>query len=87
MYAEVLVELKIRNIDNTFTYLIPPNLKDEVEVGKRVLVPFGHQKVEGFVLKIDKIRDLDYRAKKIIEVIDDKPVLNMMKLSGHVCDN
>ena len=76
MYAEVLVELKIKNIDNTFTYLIPPNLNDAVEVGKRVLVPFGHQKVEGFVLKIDKIRDLDYRAKKIIEVIDDKPVLN-----------
>ena len=76
MYAEVLVELKIKNIDNTFTYLIPPNLVNDVELGKRVLVPFGHQKVEGFVLRIDEIRELDYKAKKIIEVIDDKPVLN-----------
>ena len=54
MYADVLVELKAKQIDRTFTYLIPYNLVNEVKVGKRVLVPFGKQKLEGFVLNIEK---------------------------------
>lgn len=76
MYAEVLVELKMRNIDQTFTYLIPSNLKDKVEVGKRVVVPFGRQTLEGFVIRINNIIETNYNVKKIIEVIDDRPVLN-----------
>ena len=49
MVADVLVELKAKEIDQTFTYKIPSNLLDKVEVGKRVLVPFGKQKLEGFL--------------------------------------
>ena len=53
MVADVLVELKAKEIDQTFTYKIPSNLLDKVEVGKRVLVPFGKQKLEGFVLNFE----------------------------------
>ena len=49
MVCEVLVELKSKNIDKTFTYLIPDKFKDKVKEGIRVLVPFGKQKLEGFV--------------------------------------
>ena len=52
MVCEVLVELKSKNIDKTFTYLIPDKFKDKVKEGIRVLVPFGKQKLEGFVLNI-----------------------------------
>ena len=76
MYADVLVELKSKGIDKTFTYLIPTTLKNEVVIGKRVLVPFGKQKLEGFVLNIESNKDIDYELKEIIEVIDDNPVLN-----------
>ena len=51
MTAQVLVEIKAKSIDKTFTYNIPKYLESEVMVGKRVLVPFGRQKIEGFVLK------------------------------------
>ena len=47
MNCEVLVELKSKNIDKTFTYSIPQALIDKVKVGIRVLVPFGKQKLEG----------------------------------------
>ena len=48
MYANVLVELKSKNITGTYTYkIIEPCF-----VGSRVLVEFGHQKLEGFVLEI-----------------------------------
>ena len=76
MFADVLVELKAKKIDKTFTYLIPDNLKDKVVVGKRVLVPFANRTLEGFVLNIQEKKDIDYDLKNIIECIDDNPVLN-----------
>ena len=75
MNCEVLVELKSKNIDKTFTYSIPKNLVDKIKVGIRVLVPFGKQKLEGFVLKISN-DNKEYKLKDIIMVIDDEPVLN-----------
>ena len=76
MYAEVLVELKSKNIAKTFTYKVNDADKNNVEIGKRVLVPFGHQELEGFVLNIKNNCDDDYEVKEIIKVIDEKPVLN-----------
>lgn len=76
MNCEVLVELKSKNIDKTFTYSIPSNLTDLVKIGARVLVPFGKQKLEGFVLKINNGNKFDYDLKEILEVIDLEPVLN-----------
>ena len=76
MNCEVLVELKNKNIDKTFTYSIPSNLTDLVKVGARVLVPFGKQKLEGFILKINNENNFDYALKDILEIIDSEPVLN-----------
>ena len=83
MYAEVLVEIKAKAVDKTFTYKIPENFN--IEVGKRVLVPFGNRKLEGFVLKIDN-KEVDYEVKNIIDVIDEKPVINeeMLKLGIYI---
>jgi primosomal protein N' (replication factor Y) len=76
MFAKVLVELKSKNISNTFTYKII----DKCEVGCRVLVPFGNRQLEGFVLEItDELPD--YEIKEIIKVIDENPVLNEELLS------
>jgi len=76
MTCEVLVELKSKNIDKTFTYAIPPNLTDFVKVGVRVLVPFGKQKLEGFVLDVSDLKKYDYSLKEILSVVDEEPVLN-----------
>lgn len=72
MVAHVLIE--ISNIDKTFTYLIPSDLK--AKVGCRCLVPFGNRCLEGFIIKIDASFDCDYELKHIIELVDDTPVLN-----------
>ena len=76
MTTEVLVEIKARNIDQTFTYLVPSNLEKDIMIGKRVLVPFGKQKIEGFILGIDSNKEIDYEIKEIIEIIDENPVIN-----------
>lgn len=83
MVAEVLVELKAKNIDQTYSYLIPKDY--EVKVGSRVLVPFGKQKLEGFVLNITNILP-EYKLKEIISIIDEEPVLTneMLELGKYI---
>ena len=86
MTAEVLVEIKAQGIDKTFTYNIPDNFKDTVKVGIRVLVPFGKQKLEGFVLSVESNKQFDYEIKDIIDTVDNEPVLNeeMLKLGNYI---
>ena len=87
MVAQVLVALKTTHIDQTFSYLIPSNIKDKIEVGSRVLVPFGKQKLEGFVISIEENDSVDYKLKEIIELIDLKPVLSseLLMLGKWMC--
>lgn len=88
MYVEVLVEIKAKNIDQTFTYKVNDELISKIEIGKRVLVPFGNQKIEGFILNIIDKEKFDYEVKNIIEVIDSKPVLNkeLLQLGKYIKD-
>ena len=77
MVIEVLVEIKAKTIDKTFTYQVPNQLEGQIELGKRVLVPFQNRKIEGFILKVNQdYNDYDYELKEIISIIDENPVLN-----------
>ena len=86
MFVEVLVEIKAKRVDKTFTYSVPNDLKNKIQIGKRVLVPFGKQKIEGFILNIIENKNFDYEIKNIIEIIDEKPVLNreLLKLGKYI---
>ena len=42
-YVDVILPLALANL---FTYIVPEELINEVEVGKRVLVQFGKKKVQ-----------------------------------------
>ena len=76
MYIKVLVELSAFNIDKTFTYHVSDEFIDDIKVGKRVLVPFNNQKLEGFILEIlDSIEDEEYEIKDIIKVVDSDVIL------------
>jgi len=74
MTINVLVELSNRNVDKYFTYNVPKNLEDDIKVGIRVKVPFGKQKLEGFVMEINSEYNLD--LKDIDSVVDKDIILN-----------
>lgn len=76
MTVEVLVEIKSKNICNTFTYKYLPEQKEDIKVGKRVLIPFGRQEIEGYILKISDFKEDEKNLKYIIKIIDENPVLN-----------
>ncbi len=86
MYASVLVEIKSRNLDKTFTYKIPNQLRNKAFVGMRVLVPFNGRQVEGFILDICEDVKIEYEIKDIIKLVDDHPVLTeeMIKLGEYI---
>ena len=85
--AEVLVELGARNIDRTFDYLVPSNLYEDIKIGIRVLVPFGRQEVEGFVLAL-KNETLHDELKTIIRLVDQEVILNeeLRQLGKYISD-
>ena len=76
MYVDVLVELKNKQVDQTYTYEVPFGLQEEIAIGKRVKVSFNHRPLEGFILRIkDKIEE-DRTFLQVEEVIDEEIVLN-----------
>lgn len=77
MYAKVIIEIGVKNVDKMFTYGVPDNMKEDIKVGCRVKVKFGSMVLEGFVLELTNAIDkVDYELKEIIELVDEIPILN-----------
>ena len=63
-------------LDGFFTYSIPSLAEEQVEVGKRVLVPFGRNKTYvGIIASIHNQQPEGYQTKDILQVLDSSPIL------------
>jgi primosomal protein N' (replication factor Y) len=71
--AEV-IPLKI-NTNKGFHYLIPPEMAEIADIGKRVQVPFRNKKIIGIISKIISEANVK-RLKEIEEIIDPIPILS-----------
>ncbi len=77
MFARVIVDVPARQTNREFDYLIPQPLRDWVEIGSRVGVPFGPRVVQGFVVDIRESSDYpDEKLREISRVLDSNPPLN-----------
>lgn len=74
MVVGVLVQLSSQNVDRVFDYLVPEHLIPSIKVGVRVLVPFGKQNLEGFILEIKT--NSDRELKEIYSILDKDVILN-----------
>lgn len=85
LIAGVAVENTVYHFDKIFDYVIPQESVAQLQVGCRVLVPFGrgNKKRQGMVMYIkDDTSDLDMsKLKEISSVLDSEPVLNNEMLS------
>ena len=73
MYVDVIVDILSGETDRIFEYSYDG---DDIRAGDRVLVPFGGQKKDGFVIRVKP--DADYppeRIKRVIAKLDDVPAL------------
>ncbi|MBK6267296.1 primosomal protein N' [Marivirga sp. S37H4] len=74
LFAQVLLPLPL---PKTFTYRIPRNLENNVQIGIRAIVPFGKKKIiTGIVKEIHEVPPADYEAKYLLEVLDEFPILS-----------
>ncbi|MCM3133674.1 primosomal protein N' [Paenibacillus polysaccharolyticus] len=75
--AKVIVDVPVKQTDRPFDYLIPDSMKEWIEVGSRVGVPFGHRTVQGFVVDlVPRTGEESFRLKPIQELLDIVPPLS-----------
>ncbi|MGH9421788.1 MAG: hypothetical protein ACRD3J_17550, partial [Thermoanaerobaculia bacterium] len=67
-FAEVAIPVAVHG---TFTYAIPPELRDAARLGSRVEVPFGAKRNTGFVVALSDHAPEGSRIKPIRAVLDD----------------
>ncbi len=81
-YAEVIIELKAKELDRIYYYIIPDILEERIEVGMRVSVPFGrgNRKTEGYVIGICDEAPTSHRLKEISALKDDFPVFSKERI-------
>lgn len=78
MIAKVIVDIPSKSVDFTFDYIIPTRLQSMVQVGMRVIVPFGPRTIQGYVMQVIEEPDgnIDIaKLKEIKEIQDIKPEL------------
>jgi len=73
LFAEVILPLPIYS---TFTYSIPDEIAEEVQIGSRVLVQFGKKKYYTAIVEaIHSIHPKGYEVKPVMAVLDSSPIV------------
>ncbi len=72
LYADIIVDISHEKLDRSFQYRIPEELRDTLEVGACVVVPFGNgnRQIKGYVIEIQEVCSFDpARTKEILGVV------------------
>lgn len=77
-YAKVILSTVNQEIDRIFDYAVPLEMQSQIEIGARVLVPFGvrNNKIEGYVMEITDTTEVQlHKIKFILSLLDEgKPM-------------
>jgi len=67
----------------TFHYRIPEKMRDSLQVGMRVLVPFKGRKVSGFTIELlDRSpKEVEEKLREVEDVLDEAPLIDPKMLS------
>ncbi|MFA7129958.1 MAG: primosomal protein N' [Sphaerochaeta sp.] len=66
-FVELVLDVPVKQ---SFTYSIPPQWEDSVDVGYRVVVMFGRREMTGYVIKTLDAFEATYEIKPIKRIID-----------------
>lgn len=92
MYADIIVDISVENLDRTYQYGIPEKLLEKVTIGSRVYIAFGNRKslIRGYVvglsdkpkIEVSKIKDIAGMVEGEVST-DDK----MIELAAWLKEN
>jgi primosomal protein N' (replication factor Y) len=78
LFVDVIVPL---GVPNKYTYRVPKEFNNDIEIGKRVLVQFGKTKIyTGIIYKVHENAPKEYQAKYIDAILDEHPIVNEIQL-------
>lgn len=72
-YADIIIDISTKNVDHVFQYRIPPMLTEKVQVGSRVMVPFGKGDTlrQGYVVSMTTVPNFaPEKTKEIRDVVE-----------------
>ena len=83
MIAKILINTSVNSLNKVYDYLVPDEMLNDIEVGKRVSVSFGRGKnlEEGIVVKlVESIENPKYKLKYISSILDDISYIDEKRL-------
>lgn len=87
LVAEIVVD---RPLDRTFEYIVPDGLRDRIQAGKRVSVPFGrgNQTIVGYCVGLADTPTTNRKLKALEAVLDKEPLFSesMLDLTRWIAD-
>lgn len=76
-YALALVNITGLGV-KTYSYLIPDEMREKIQIGQAVLVPFGRQgNVNAFIVGFGDYLPEGIKAKKVSKILDEKPLFTL----------
>lgn len=80
MYVEIAFPLQL---EQAFTYTVPDDLKDVVQIGQRVIASLGRRKQQGMIIGIKSKPPADFtgKLKSFENIVDPVPVFNSPLIS------
>ena len=78
-FIDVILPLSLPNL---FTYRLPEELNDAIQIGQRAVVPFGRggKLYSALVKNIHNSPPTEYQAKYVESLLDDAPIVNKKQL-------
>jgi primosomal protein N' (replication factor Y) len=73
-FANIIVDISHENVDRPFQYLIPDDMRDRLQVGMVVMIPFGkgNKLIKGYVMEITDRAEYDVaKLKAVSSIIED----------------
>lgn len=65
-YAKIIVDISHEKLDKTFDYRIPPYLRERIDIGMQVYIPFGKRRITGYVVELSD--EASYDESKLKEI-------------------
>lgn len=87
MFAKIIIDQDAKALDRVFEYSVPEDMS--VEVGERVIVPFGNRQLQGFIIGFADSSEYDAsKIKPITRKIENFAVIKseMLELMFYMAD-
>ncbi len=77
MVIDVIISNTSKAVDKAFSYAVPSELHSEIEIGRRVIVPFarGNREIEGYCVGIHENKS-EKGLKSVMYVADERPAFD-----------